>query len=749
MTPSPNANQSKALRLGIPCDVRVSPISFSKYIDIDPDFFHLCYTFLIPSSSPPGSSAPLPCPGGNDTFCLNGFQYPCPAARVCANGSVAGACPPGRVCPEGSGVPTASEAGTYAVEGVVTLSASGQFAAGGEASASGAPGGTYAPFGSLAPLPCQAGFYCPRANLSAPLLCPKDHYCPAGSVEPRRCRSGSSSPVGIPSADLCVSNGFDWILGGVVVANAVFLLGLYLVAFHWLSLDATSGSGPGPTALTSDSSDASKSVRRQRIAFSLFGLLLTGRFVVYLVSDVSLITYACVVPGTEREGYPGLRLSYLGPASDATSFQKYYATHGRCPSIRCVTTADGVLLCSNTGFADQDASLGLDVSRTDDRASARLISPQSMLGCVVVRGMPILRILNESALVLDSSTGLFSQWLSRGAFVCPDSGAQLNSTNEEPTAPVFRYLDSPLRLEGRGNPFAMRVAFADAGSPDLLAATLARPLPLPPASLALAVYRSSAPLVYINHTAFEFETNASYAIATDGVVAAADTTMPWEPETFVRLRLAALVILTLSLAAELLRLLSFLGLNGRLALGFDYAYPLFVNNVLSVVLLWALPSAFVERIMIGPASEYVLHTVIDFVFIDAPQFALFVAYVYYRQSRGEVIQTVGLVLSTVMLAASTSRWIYYLYSCLESFGKLDGLIISRRSSDSGSLASTSSRSIRLYTKESSSTIGIRETDSELFEWLKSDPVVTTAFNHVREVRRRLCAGSGQQLPESP
>ncbi|XP_036928145.1 uncharacterized protein LOC119004899 isoform X4 [Acanthopagrus latus] len=146
---------------------------------------------LCPAGSycPLASSSPFPCPPGafsNST----GLSRPeecvsCPPGFYCLgsnNTSPSGPCSPGFYCTGGSASPVQNEApeGYYTSEGA--------------SRAEPCPLGTFQPRrGAQSCVECQGGRVCNQTGLSQPPLCPTGHYCPPGSSVARPCPPGSYS----------------------------------------------------------------------------------------------------------------------------------------------------------------------------------------------------------------------------------------------------------------------------------------------------------------------------------------------------------------------------------------------------------------------------------------------------------------------------------------------------------------------------------------------------------------------------
>ncbi|XP_030258688.1 zonadhesin isoform X7 [Sparus aurata] len=146
---------------------------------------------LCPAGSycPLASSSPFPCPPG--TFSNStGLSRPeecvsCPPGFYCLgsnNTSPSGPCFPGFYCTGGSASPVQNEApeGYYTSEGA--------------ARAEPCPLGTFQPRrGGQSCVECEGGRVCNQTGLSQSPLCPTGHYCPPGSSVARSCPPGSYS----------------------------------------------------------------------------------------------------------------------------------------------------------------------------------------------------------------------------------------------------------------------------------------------------------------------------------------------------------------------------------------------------------------------------------------------------------------------------------------------------------------------------------------------------------------------------
>lgn len=99
-------------------------------------------------------------------------------SREHASFSTENASPPGYWSPSGSSAPVACPAGTY--------------------------GSTYALNTSACSGPCQGGFYCPSASISASqIVCPVASYCPTGSSVPTICGNGTYGATTGLQTSLC------------------------------------------------------------------------------------------------------------------------------------------------------------------------------------------------------------------------------------------------------------------------------------------------------------------------------------------------------------------------------------------------------------------------------------------------------------------------------------------------------------------------------------------------------------------
>ncbi|KAL8432734.1 hypothetical protein Efla_004403 [Eimeria flavescens] len=113
--------------------------------------------------------------------------------RATVHGGMAGPCQEGFYCPEGSTNATAEAAPP------------GFFAPSGSSSPLMCYPGTYQrDSGSAHCLPCEAGKFCQKLNMTDGTRCPESSYCPEGSVAPKLCPAGTfSSQAGLDSKDDC------------------------------------------------------------------------------------------------------------------------------------------------------------------------------------------------------------------------------------------------------------------------------------------------------------------------------------------------------------------------------------------------------------------------------------------------------------------------------------------------------------------------------------------------------------------
>ena len=156
----------------------------------------------------------LPCPGGtrmNKSLPVMTREEDCIV------------CPIGTACPVGSEKAIPCGAGTYSdIERQASCRscAPGSFAdAEGATACKQCQAGGYCPRGASIPLPCKAGFFSNRNNLSLASqceLCLVGHACTTGSIEPVPCSPGSIAPTtGLATCQPCKPGTFQPDFGGV------------------------------------------------------------------------------------------------------------------------------------------------------------------------------------------------------------------------------------------------------------------------------------------------------------------------------------------------------------------------------------------------------------------------------------------------------------------------------------------------------------------------------------------------------
>ena len=161
-----------------------------------------------------GAVLALPCPGGtrmNKSLAVMTREEDCIV------------CPIGTACPVGSEKAIPCGAGTYSdIERQASCRscAPGSFAdAEGATACKQCEAGGYCPRGASIPLPCKAGFFSDRNNLSLASQCERclvGYACTTGSIESAPCSPGSIAPtIGLATCQPCQPGTFQPDFGGV------------------------------------------------------------------------------------------------------------------------------------------------------------------------------------------------------------------------------------------------------------------------------------------------------------------------------------------------------------------------------------------------------------------------------------------------------------------------------------------------------------------------------------------------------
>ncbi|GLD57311.1 zonadhesin-like isoform X1 [Lates japonicus] len=217
--PGSFCNSSALTELSGPC----SPGHFCSLWSTEPSPVSQLYGDVCPKGHfcPRGSGSPKPCPVGS--------FLPEPGA---SSPSHCHSCPPGKYClSPGASQPTGRDAKWIEVvtapqadsDHIVTHSPpclKSQDYACSTYKGDICPRGFYCPLGSAYPQPCEAGSYCNKTGLDAPVgPCAAGYYCPKGSLDPHAtpCPTGHYCPLGTPLPLPCPIGTIKSSLGGFTV----------------------------------------------------------------------------------------------------------------------------------------------------------------------------------------------------------------------------------------------------------------------------------------------------------------------------------------------------------------------------------------------------------------------------------------------------------------------------------------------------------------------------------------------------